>query len=187
MPLSQEGYADIIASIKKCEEFRTKRLQSIDRFAVDDPRTPEQIEEEEAIVKRLKQAYKLAKINAAKRKEHNKDRDDKIDEEEEDEPEEGANSSQAAATKGSAVDASPKKGRKQSTIMEAQNEDEAEDEDDPEQFSDDEDNGEVIENNCITIASFNTLICIVYHLHRMILKWCSSKILLKTMQLLHIL
>lgn len=58
----------------RCDEFRTKRIQSIDRFAVDDPRTPDQIEEEEQIIKRLKQAYKVAKINAAKRKEQNKER-----------------------------------------------------------------------------------------------------------------
>jgi hypothetical protein len=41
---------------------------------VDDPRTPDQIEEEEQIIKRLKQAYKIAKINAAKRKEQLKER-----------------------------------------------------------------------------------------------------------------
>ncbi len=58
----------------RCEDFRARRLQSIDRFAVDDPRTSDQIEEEEQIVKRLKQAYKIAKINAAKRKEQHKER-----------------------------------------------------------------------------------------------------------------
>ena len=97
----------------------------------------------------MKQAYKLAKINAAKRKEHGKDNKDKIDEEDEEENDEGVGSSHAGATKGTQPDASPaRKGKKETTIVEGQNEDEAED-DDPEQFSDDEDNGEVSVNEFV--------------------------------------
>jgi hypothetical protein len=68
-------------STYRCEEFRQQRILSIDRFAVEDPRTPEQIKEEEEITKRLKQTYKLAKINAAKKKEKGNLAAKRIDEE----------------------------------------------------------------------------------------------------------
>jgi hypothetical protein len=62
----------LLVCLRRCEEFRQNRMKSIDRFAVEDPRTPDQIKEEEEITKRLKQAYKLAKLNAAKKKEKDK-------------------------------------------------------------------------------------------------------------------
>jgi hypothetical protein len=67
--LTEEEYAAILQALEKCEQFRTQRNLSIDRFAVDDPRTLEQLEEEDLMTKRLKQAYKAAKLHAAKKKE----------------------------------------------------------------------------------------------------------------------
>ena len=45
------------------------RLQSLDRFKVEEDRSKEELDEEEALSKRLKLAFKAAKVNAAKKKE----------------------------------------------------------------------------------------------------------------------
>lgn len=68
MPLSSQGYLQLSIDLKRCEEFRTERLLSIDRFAVEETRSPEELVEVERMNLRLKQVYKAAKINAAKRK-----------------------------------------------------------------------------------------------------------------------
>lgn len=55
--------------LKRCEDFRAARLQSLDRFKVEEDRSKEELDEEEALSKRLKLAFKAAKVNAAKKKE----------------------------------------------------------------------------------------------------------------------
>lgn len=138
-PLSQEGYTRILQSLRKCEDFRTQRVKNIDRFAVEDPRTPEQIEEEEMMVKRLKQAYKAAKVTAAKRREQ-RDRnkgtsEDNDDDDEKDQKSGGDGGSKSGRSRGGGSHKGGKgKGplrsnNKQQTIVEAQNEDEDEDDD----------------------------------------------------------
>lgn len=53
----------------RCEKFRADRTLSINRFTVEDTRNPEEIEEEEKVLVRLKQAFKIAKKAAEKKKE----------------------------------------------------------------------------------------------------------------------
>jgi hypothetical protein len=53
----------------RCEAFRAGRLQSLDRFKVEEDRSKEELDEEEALAKRLKLAFKAAKVMAAKKKE----------------------------------------------------------------------------------------------------------------------
>jgi hypothetical protein len=132
-------------------------MKSIDRFAVEDPRTPDQIKEEEEITKRLKQAYKLAKLNAAKKKEKDKigglkKHDEYGGDQDEDEGEkhhggsQGKLSARSGQSSGRAEKESkglitPKKqGLPQETIKEGEHEDEdAENEDEEDHFgSDDE-------------------------------------------------
>lgn len=155
-PLSNEGYNRITQAIQRCEEFRQERIKNIDRFAIEDPRTQEQIDEEEMMVKRLKQLYKAAKAVAGKKKEHRSD-PMKIEEGDEGEEDEESvadkrkgpgslasspskvNSARSRGT-GSNAGAGVIKG-KQHTILEAQNEDEdAEEgeEDEPDFGSEDE-------------------------------------------------
>lgn len=55
--------------LRRCDAFRAGRLLSLDRFKVEEDRSKEELEEEEALSKRLKLAFKAAKVAAAKRKE----------------------------------------------------------------------------------------------------------------------
>lgn len=53
----------------RCDAFRANRLQSIDRFKVEEDRSREELDEEEALAKRLKLAFKAAKVAVAKKRE----------------------------------------------------------------------------------------------------------------------
>lgn len=165
-PLSNEGYNRITSAIQRCEEFRQQRVKNIDRFAIDDPRTQEQIEEEEMMVKRLKQLYKAAKATATKKKENRFDAM-KIEEGEEGEEEEDSvvdkrkggsitsspsklNSARSNASGGHGNNNNKKKPQAQSTILEAQNEDEDADnadEEDADFISEDEKEPDPVEVN----------------------------------------
>jgi hypothetical protein len=68
-PLSQEGYKHLVEDFKRWNDFRDARAKAIDRFAVSDPRSQAELEEEDGIKKRLKAAYKQARLSAARRKE----------------------------------------------------------------------------------------------------------------------
>ena len=160
-PISQEGYQQITLSIQRCEEFRQKRMQSIDRFAVEDPRTPEQIKEEEEITKRLKQAYKMAKVNAAKKKEKLTKADE--DEDEEQQESQGGKSSARGGNStaspgggggGAAAGKTPKK-QIQATIKEVENEDEDGEEEDEEDHFGSDDEEEVSPEEAAVKAAFD--------------------------------
>ncbi len=111
---------------------------------MDDPRPPEQIKEEEELTKRLKQVYKLAKINAAKKKKAKGDDDGDDD---------GSHAQSAskvplsARSNGSspspmAKEYKPSKGHE--TIKEGENEDEdGEQEDEDDHFGSDDEEAEV--------------------------------------------
>ena len=62
-------YVNYYYFLNRCEQFRTQRMQSLDRFKVEEDRSQEELEEEEALAKRLKLAFKAAKVAAAKRRE----------------------------------------------------------------------------------------------------------------------
>lgn len=65
-PLSADGYAQMAAALRAWSSFRQKRVDTINRFAVEDHRTAEEIELDGKIQAKLKAAYKAAK--AVKRK-----------------------------------------------------------------------------------------------------------------------
>ena len=58
---TEEDRASIQDSLKKCDEWRREREIHIDRFAVDDPRNDATLQNERAVQKRLKLAYKAAR------------------------------------------------------------------------------------------------------------------------------
>eukprot|EP01038_Epipyxis_sp_PR26KG_P010744 gene10744-14429_t len=71
MPLSKEGYQQLVYDLEKCEQFRSDRLKSIDRYAVEDKRSPTEIDDVEKMIIRLKHAFKAAKKAIQKNKEKN--------------------------------------------------------------------------------------------------------------------
>ena len=68
MPLSQEGYTQLNADFKAWSDFRDARVRMMDRFAVADNRSAEELAQEESIKKRIKKAYKEAKTAATKKR-----------------------------------------------------------------------------------------------------------------------
>jgi len=58
---TEEDRAAIQDSLKRCDEWRREREVTIDRFAVDDPRNDATLQNERAVQKRLKLAYKAAR------------------------------------------------------------------------------------------------------------------------------
>jgi hypothetical protein len=72
-PLSIEGYNNLSKSIFNCDNFKSNRAQSIDRFHVEDLRTQTELDLEDKIKDRLKKEYKKAKANATKKKEQMKE------------------------------------------------------------------------------------------------------------------
>ena len=73
MPLSKDGYEQLNSDVAAWTGFRTSRVKAMDRFAVADNRSAEEVQEEEAIKKRIKAAYKAAKALAAKKKAQEKE------------------------------------------------------------------------------------------------------------------
>jgi hypothetical protein len=73
MPLSQEGYQQLASDFLSWEKFISSRKGTIDQFKVEDVRSFTEIDQEEAIKKRVKAAYKLAR--AAKSKLRQKQRE----------------------------------------------------------------------------------------------------------------
>lgn len=65
-PLSSEGYSQLEKDITNWLGFRNRRVETINRFAVQDTRTQEEIDLDEKIKVKLKNAYKAVKL--AKRK-----------------------------------------------------------------------------------------------------------------------
>ena len=58
---TEEDRASIQDALKRCDEWRREREVTIDRFAVDDPRNDATLQNERAVQKRLKLAYKAAR------------------------------------------------------------------------------------------------------------------------------
>jgi hypothetical protein len=73
MPLSKDGYEQLNSDVDAWTQFRASRVKAMDRFAVADNRSAEEVQEEEAIKKRIKAAYKAAKAAAAKKKAQEKE------------------------------------------------------------------------------------------------------------------
>jgi len=65
-PLSSDGYAQMTAALRAWSSFRQKRVDTINRFAVEDNRSAEEIDLDAKIQAKLKVAYRAAK--ALKRK-----------------------------------------------------------------------------------------------------------------------
>ena len=68
-PLSLEGYSQLTKDITSWLGFRTRRVETINRFAVQDTRTQEEVDLDEKIKIKLKNAYKNAKLAKRKLKE----------------------------------------------------------------------------------------------------------------------
>jgi hypothetical protein len=64
-PLSQEGYTHLADDMSRWQDWRTKRVQIMDRYAFVDPRTPEDMEAEKEMTAKVKKAYKTAKQKAS--------------------------------------------------------------------------------------------------------------------------
>lgn len=128
------------------------RLQSIDRFKVDEDRSKEELDEEEALNKRLKLAFKTAKIMAAKKKEQKLKDNAATD-----------NNSVVSGMGGGAVVLN--KHIQGITIVENLNED-AEDDEDTASFYEDEVPEEVYYSNCITKLLY--LILLLFKLSKVI-------------------
>ena len=71
-PLSQEGYLQLDADTKRWNDFRASRVQQINRFRVEDNRSDDELNKEDEIKKKIKNAYKLAKAAAEKKKQAEK-------------------------------------------------------------------------------------------------------------------
>ena len=71
-PLTDAEYVRLEDDIARCQAFQAHRLVDMDRFTVGDPRSSEELEEEERLVARLKQAFKVAKVAAGKKKDAGK-------------------------------------------------------------------------------------------------------------------
>jgi hypothetical protein len=66
--LTPEGYQKLLDGFERWDDFCNKRVESIDRFKVEDMRSAEDLEQEEKVKQRLKHAYRHAK-QQLKRKE----------------------------------------------------------------------------------------------------------------------
>ena len=66
MPLSEEGYRQLTKDFNSWEEYRAARIRSMDMFQIEDRRTQEELEEEEAMRRIIKGAYKQARIEKKK-------------------------------------------------------------------------------------------------------------------------
>ena len=73
MPLSEEGYSQLTRDFKRWERYRSDRMKAMDQFQVEDTRSQEELEEEDAIKRQVKVAYKVAR--AAKSKQRQADRE----------------------------------------------------------------------------------------------------------------
>ena len=67
-PLAPESRDLISDALIACAEFRRKRELTIDRFAVEDPRSAAMIQNERGVQKRLKLAYKAARAARKRRR-----------------------------------------------------------------------------------------------------------------------
>ena len=70
-PLNLEEYKELSQAFENYEKFKMDRVTSMNRYAIFDPRTLAEIEDEAMIASKIKQSYKQAKQQAQKKQTKN--------------------------------------------------------------------------------------------------------------------